>query len=175
MALLDIVLEGDPRLRQKAHKIKHVDARIRKLAADMYETMLDAPGVGLAGPQVGQMLRIITVEVPPDYDEDGSPGAKLILINPEIVKASDTLLVEAEGCLSIPHWIGDVPRADRVVVKARDLDFKELRVRATGYVARVLQHEIDHLDGILFTDRVVDKNSLRYLSPKEGEPAPVGE
>jgi peptide deformylase len=175
MALLDIVLEGDPRLRQKAHKIKHVDARIRKLAADMYETMLDAPGVGLAGPQVGQMIRLITVYVPPDYDEEGSPEAKFILVNPEIVKASDTLLVESEGCLSIPHWIGDVPRADRVVVKARDLDFKELRIRASGYVARVLQHEIDHLDGILFTDRVVDKGSLRYLTPKEGEPAPAGE
>ncbi|HEX5501785.1 MAG TPA: peptide deformylase [Thermomicrobiales bacterium] len=169
MALLDIVLEGDPRLRQKAHKIKHVDAGIRRLAADMYETMLDAPGVGLAGPQVGQMIRLITVYVPPDYDEEGSPEAKLILVNPEIVKASDALLVEPEGCLSIPYWIGDVPRADRVVVKARDLDFKELRVRATGYVARVLQHEIDHLDGVLFTDRVVDKSTLRYLTPKEGE------
>lgn len=166
MALLDIIVEGDPRLRQKANKIRRVDPALRKLAADMYETMLDAPGVGLAAPQVGVMLRLITVEVPEDYDKEGDPAANLILINPEIVKATGTQLDPPEGCLSIPHWIGNVPRAERVVVKARDLDFKEVRIRAEGFLARVLQHEIDHLDGILFTDRVVDKSTLQYLPPK---------
>ena len=169
MALLDIIVEGDRRLRQKANKIRRVDPAVRKLAADMYETMLDAPGVGLAAPQVGVLLRLITVEVPEDYEREGDPAASLILINPEIVKATGSQLDPPEGCLSIPHWIGNVPRAERVVVKARDLDFKEVRIRAEGFLARVLQHEIDHLDGILFTDRVVDKSTLRYLTPEEKE------
>jgi peptide deformylase len=167
MALLDIVLEGDPRLRQKAVKIKRVDAGLRRLAEDMYETMLDAPGIGLAAPQVGVLLRLITVDVPDDYEEEGSKGASLILINPEIVKATGSQIDPPEGCLSIPNWIGNVPRAQRIVVKARDLDFREVRVRAEGMVARALQHEIDHLDGILFTDRVVDKSTLKYLTSKE--------
>ena len=167
MALLDIILEGDPRLRQKANKIKRVDAGLRRLAEDMYETMLDAPGIGLAAPQVGILLRLIVVDVPDDYEEEGSKGASLTLINPEIVKATGSQLDPPEGCLSIPNWIGNVPRAQRVVVKARDLDFREIRVRAEGMVARALQHEIDHLDGILFTDRVVDKSTLKYLTPKE--------
>jgi peptide deformylase len=167
MALLDIILEGDPRLRQKAVKIKRVDAGLRRLAEDMYETMLDAPGIGLAAPQVGVLLRLITVDVPDDYEEEGSKGASLILINPEIVKATGSQIDPPEGCLSIPNWIGNVPRAQRVVVKARDLDFKEIRVRAEGMVARALQHEIDHLDGILFTDRVVDKSTLKFLTPKD--------
>lgn len=172
MALLDIILEGDPRLRQKAVKIRRVDAGIRRLAEDMYETMLDAPGIGLAAPQVGVLLRLITVEVPDDYLDDGAPGASLILINPEIVKMTGKQTDPPEGCLSIPHWIGNVPRAEKIVVKARDLEFREIRVRASGMVARALQHEIDHLDGVLFTDRVVDKDSLRYLPPKaNGEPS----
>jgi peptide deformylase len=167
MALLDIILEGDPRLRQKAVKIKRVDGGLRRLAEDMYETMLDAPGIGLAAPQVGILLRLIVVDVPDDYEEEGSKGASLILVNPEIVKATGSQVDPPEGCLSIPNWIGNVPRAQRIVVKARDLDFKEIRVRAEGMVARALQHEIDHLDGILFTDRVVDKSTLKYLTPKE--------
>ncbi len=165
MALLKIILEGDPRLRQKALKIKRVDAGIRRLAEDMYETMLDAPGIGLAAPQVGVMLRMITVEVPDDYYEEGAPGASLILLNPEIVKATGRQEDPPEGCLSIPHWVGQVPRAAKIVVKARDLDFREIRIRADGMVARALQHEIDHLDGILFTDRVEDKSTLKYLPP----------
>lgn len=175
MALLEIITEGDPRLRQKANKIRRIDPAIRKLAADMYETMLDAPGVGLAAPQVGVLLRLITVEVADDYLEEGEPGASLILINPEIVKATGSQTEPPEGCLSIPHWIGTVPRAERIVVKARDLEFKEVRIRARGFLARVLQHEIDHLDGILFTDRVVDKSTLQYLPPKADNPAGTAE
>jgi peptide deformylase len=167
MAILEIITEGDPRLRQKAVKIKRIDMGIRRLAEDMYETMLDAPGIGLAAPQVGVLLRLITVDVPDDYEEEGSKGASLILINPEIVKASGTQVDPPEGCLSIPNWIGNVPRAQRVIVKARDLDFREVRIKAEGMVARCLQHEIDHLDGILFTDRVVDKSTLKYITPKD--------
>lgn len=171
MALLKIITEGDPRLRQKATKIRRVDAGIRRLAEDMYETMLDAPGIGLAAPQVGMSLRLLTIDIPDDYEEDGKPGASLILINPEIVKATGTQIDPPEGCLSIPNWIGNVPRAAKVVVKARDLDFREIRIRAEGLLARCLQHEIDHLDGILFTDRVVDKSTLKYIPPQsDGKP-----
>ena len=165
MAMLEIITEGDPRLRQKAKKVTRVDAAVRRLAADMSETMLDAPGVGLAAPQVGVLLRLITVNVPAGYVDEDDPEHSYTLLNPEIVKATGEQLEPPEGCLSIPHWIGTVPRAQRVVVKARDLDFKEVRIRAEGFLARVLQHEIDHLDGILFIDRVVDKSTLRYLPP----------
>jgi peptide deformylase len=167
MALLPILVEGDPRLRQKAVKVRRVDPALRRLAEDMYQTMLEAPGIGLAAPQVGVLLRLITIEVPPDYDEEGAPGASLVLINPEIVKATGLQTEPPEGCLSIPNWIGNVPRAYKVIVKARDLDFREVRVRAEGMVARALQHEIDHLDGILFTDRVVDKSTIKYVNPKD--------
>src|SRR5689334_14616431 len=98
MALLTIITEGDPRLRQKATKIRRVDVGIRRLAEDMYETMLDAPGIGLAAPQVGMSLRLLTIDIPDDYEEDGKPGASLILINPEIVKATGTQIDPPEGC-----------------------------------------------------------------------------
>ena len=163
MAVLDIITEGDQRLRQKAVKVKRIDAALRRLAEDMYETMLDAPGIGLAAPQVGVLVRLITVDVPDDYEEDGSEGASLILINPEIIKATGTQIEPPEGCLSIPNWIGNVPRAQRLLVKGRDLDFREVRVRAEGLVARALQHEIDHLDGKLYVDRLPFEERLKVL------------
>ncbi len=171
MAILDIVLEGDPRLRQKATKIRAVDAQLRRLAADMHETMLAAPGVGLAAPQVGVTRRLIVVHVPEDYDEEGSPETTLTLVNPEIVK-SQGRVVGQEGCLSIPGWVGDVPRADLITVKAIDLDNKPIRLKKSGFVARVLQHEIDHLDGILFVDRVEDKSTLVPVPPDEDVEGP---
>ena len=177
MALLEIVLEGDKRLRQKATKVRSVDESLRKLAADMHETMLDAPGVGLAAPQVGVMRRLIVVNVPEDYEEEGEPATVLTLVNPEIVRAQGRE-VGTEGCLSIPGWIGDVPRSDAITVKAMDLNNKDIRLKARGFVARVLQHEIDHLDGILFVDRIEDKTTLRRPeAPDEedvGEPVGAG-
>ena len=172
MAILDIVLEGDPRLRQKATKIRAADDQLRRLAADMHETMLAAPGVGLAAPQIGVSRRLIVVHVPEDYDEDGSPATTLTLINPEIVKAQGRQ-VGPEGCLSIPGWVGDVPRADLITVKAVDLDNKPICLKKTGFVARVLQHEIDHLDGILFVDRVEDKSTLVSVPPDEEVEGPL--
>lgn len=162
MAILDIILEGDPRLRQKATKIRAVDDALRRLAADMHETMLAAPGVGLAAPQVGVTRRLIVVHVPENHDREGDPATTLALVNPEIVKAHGHQ-VGIEGCLSIPGWIGDVPRAEVLTVKAIDLANRPLRLKARGFVARVLQHEIDHLDGILFVDRVEDKSTLRRI------------
>ena len=172
MALLDILIEGDPRLRQKAHKIRQVDDSLRILAADMFETMLDAPGVGLAAPQVGVMRRMIWVHVPADYHESGDPELSLALVNPEIVRARGRVM-GYEGCLSIPGWTGEVPRSEVVTVKALGLDNKPLRIKAHGWGARVLQHEIDHLDGILFIDRVEDKSTIVEVPEEEQTEGPL--
>ncbi|MBA3643326.1 MAG: peptide deformylase [Chloroflexia bacterium] len=174
MAILEIVLEGDGRLRQKATRIRHVDDGLRRLAADMHETMLAAPGIGLAAPQIGITRRLIVVHVPENYDVDGEPATTLALVNPEIVKAQGRI-VGQEGCLSIPGWIGDVPRADAITVKAIDLDNKPVRLKVKNYVARVLQHEIDHLDGILFVDRIEDRSTLRRILAEDEIEGPVPE
>ena len=171
MAVLDIVLEGDPRLRQKAVKIRQVDDSIRKLAEDMFETIPVAEGVAVAAPQVGVTRRLIVVRYTQhdeeDEDEDGeSEVVTYRLANPEIVRGHGNQ-VGLEGCLSIPGWIGEVPRFEAVTVKAIDMENKPIRIKASGYLARVLQHEIDHLDGILFTDRVVDKETLRFVGDDE--------
>ena len=170
MAILDIVLEGDPRLRQKATKIRTVDDSLRRLAADMHETMVAAPGVGLAAPQVGITRRLVVVNVPEGYEREGEPAVVLTLVNPEIVKAHGRVL-GLEGCLSIPGWVGEVPRSEVITVKAMDLDNRPLRLKARDMVARVIQHEIDHLDGILFLDRIEDRSTLRRLPDDE----PTGE
>lgn len=166
MALLRILLEGDPRLRQKASKIRAVDDSLRKLAQDMHETMDRAPGVGLAGPQIGVMRRIIVVHVPGEYMGEGEPDIRATFVNPEIVKGHGRE-VGQEGCLSIPGWVGDVPRFESITFKAMNLDNKEIRIKAHGHYARVIQHEVDHLDGILFVDRVEDKSTLREV--QEGD------
>ncbi|HRA46792.1 MAG TPA: peptide deformylase [Thermomicrobiales bacterium] len=153
MALLHIITEGDPRLRQKAIKIRHAEESLKALAADMHETMDAAPGVGLAGPQVGVMRRIIVVHVPEGYLDDSSPDVRMTLLNPEIVKGHGEE-IGTEGCLSIPGWVGEVRRMTNITVKAMDLDDRSVRIKAEGWFARILQHEIDHLDGILFVDRM---------------------
>lgn len=176
MAKLEIVLEGDPRLRQKAMRIKHVDDSLRRIAADMHETMDAAPGVGLAGPQIGLMRRIIVVHVAKDEEED-QEEVRLTLVDPEIVRAQGKVFGQ-EGCLSIPQWVGDVPRAETITVKALDLENKHVRLKASGFLARVIQHEVDHLDGILFVDRVEDRSTLFKVSEEElskDEYAIVGE
>src|SRR3954452_24793063 len=160
MALLPIMLEGDPRLRQKATRIRAVDDHLRKLAVDMHETMDEAPGVGLAGPQIGVMKRIIVVRVPSDFQEEGELEIRETFVNPEIIKGHGRE-VATEGCLSIPGWIGDVPRYESITFKALNLQNKEIRVKARGYYARVVQHEVDHLEGVLFVDRIEDKTTLR--------------
>jgi len=168
MAELEILLEGDPRLRQKAIKIRSVDDGLRKLARDMHETIGAASGVGLAGPQIGVMRRIIAIHLPEGYQGEDAPEITMTLINPEIVK-SHGREVGVEGCLSIPGWIGDVPRAERITLKAIDLDNREIRVKADGMLARVLQHEVDHLDGILYLDRVEDKSTIRQVSDEDDD------
>lgn len=173
MAILDIVMEGDPVLRKKAVKIRRADEGIRKLADDMFETMLDAPGVGLAAPQIGKSIRLIVVHVPEDED-DGTSEVSLKLLNPEIIKAHGSQ-VGAEGCLSIPGWAGNVERAMTITVKATDMSDKPVRIKAQGYLAVVLQHEIDHLDGILFPDRIENKKEDMWPVQENEEHIEVGE
>ncbi len=168
MAILEIITEGDPRLRHKASKVRKVDDSIRKLARDMMATVEETPyAIALAAPQVGVLRRVIVVKLPaeePDEVEEGEEPAgpvELMLANPEVIRSSGQQ-TGIEGCLSIPGWIGDVQRAMHVTVRARDMDDKEVRVKASGFLARALQHEIDHLDGILFIDRIEDPETLRY-------------
>jgi peptide deformylase len=148
MAVREIRLLGDPVLRQKAEPVAEVDDEIRHLIADMFETMYDADGVGLAAPQVGVSLRVIVVD---PRDESVPPFA---LVNPEIVERAEEVERGEEGCLSIPGLREIVERSARVVVEGLDRDGLPRRIEAEGLVARILQHEIDHLDGILFIDRL---------------------
>ncbi len=166
---LEIVFEGDPRLRQKATSIKRVDDSIRQLADDMYEMLPEAGGVAVAAPQVGVTRRLIVIRYQAAEEDDDSDEEREItyrLVNPEVVRGHGEQ-VGLEGCLSIPGWVGEVSRFDAITVKAVDMDNKPVRVKAEGYLARVFQHEIDHLDGILFTDRVVDRETLRYVGDDE--------
>ncbi|CAN5805717.1 peptide deformylase [soil metagenome] len=171
MAVLDIVLEGDPRLRQKAVKIRQVDESIRKLAEDMYETIPAVEGVAVAAPQVGISRRLIVIRYTEiDEDDEADEGIDITyrLANPEVVRGYGNQ-VGLEGCLSIPGWVGEVSRHESVTVKAIDMQNKAVRIKASGYLARVLQHEIDHLDGILFTDRVEDKETLKFVGTDDDD------
>lgn len=148
-------------LRAKAKKVSRYDAYLGRLVSDMWETMREAPGVGLAAPQVGESIRVLVAE----YE-----GEAVALINPEILKRSEQEEFGQEGCLSIPGFIGeDVPRSSAITVKARDPKGKEIRVKADGWFARILQHEIDHLDGILYTDRIAPEQ-VREVTADDIEP-----
>ena len=168
MALLQMRYDPDPILREKAKRIKTFDANLKKLVADMFETMHENIGVGLAAPQIGQSIRLLVAELEPDPKE-GERGFKVALCNPEIVKANEEMEEGPEGCLSIPGWVGEVPRHTSITVKAQTPEGTEVRIKADNYFARVLQHEIDHLNGVLFTDRVVNIKTLRKISPEADE------
>jgi peptide deformylase len=144
-----ILIYPDPFLLKKAGHVSRVDDKVRELIRDMFETMRAASGVGLAAPQIGVSRRVIVVDVSP-VDEKASPIA---LVNPEIVESRGQA-EGTEGCLSLPGVEGVVPRAETVLVKAQDEQGRPLQFRASGFLARALQHEIDHLDGILFIDRI---------------------
>ena len=147
-------------LREKAKKVARVDTSIQRLIDDLTETMLDAPGAGLAANQIGVPLRVCVVK--------GDDNQIWGLVNPEIVK-HDGVQIGYEGCLSYPGWVGEVARHETVVVKGRNRRGKEVRIKSAGFTARAFQHEIDHLDGILFTDRLTSLGSLRRVEELEGE------
>lgn len=158
MALRKIITIENPILRQKAKKVHRFDASMQKLVDDMFETMHAANGVGLAAPQIALSIRVFVAE----YEE-----RKVALFNPEIIKSEGEEL-GTEGCLSIPGYAGDnIRRAASVIVRGQDARGKTIKVQAEGWFARVLQHEIDHLDGILFIDRLDRPEDLREVSEEE--------
>ena len=152
MAIRPIVALGNPVLRQKARKVSRIDTSIAKLVEDMIETMRDAPGVGLAAPQIGVPLQVAVVETEPEQVH--------VLVNPEIVKLDGEHLLD-EGCLSVPGYWAQVRRAERVTVKARDLKGKEIRLTGEGLFGQALQHEIDHLNGLVYVDRLDSLDDLK--------------
>lgn len=162
MAVLPIVRVPEPVLRVKTKKVRKIDASIQKLIDDMIETMHDAPGVGLAANQVGVPLRICVIHV---------PGEEVVtLINPEIVRRSGSRVCEGEGCLSLPGYKGDVPRSEKVVVKGLNRDGRPVRYRAEGLFAEAIEHEVDHLNGILYFDYLEGIEKLTpVLPPTEDE------
>ena len=162
MAIRKILPASDPKLRQKAKKVKRFDTELKALADDMIETMHDAPGVGLAGPQIGVMERIFVAELPLDETNPLS-GKPFVMVNPELTKVSVEMEEAEEGCLSMPGWAGLVERYYQVEIKARDVNGRPIKFKADGYLARIFQHENDHLDGILFVDHIKDDDKLWQL------------
>lgn len=167
MALLPVRLYGDPVLRQVATPVREITAEIKRIIADMTETMWHQVGIGLAAPQIGLPHRILVMD-------DGKGGAQA-LINPEIETRSGTVR-EEEGCLSLPGVFGVVERSKTITVKAMDADGKAVSLEATGLKARIVQHELDHLDGVLFIDRLppVTRDRIKKKIQKEGFPKETG-
>jgi peptide deformylase len=156
MALRRIVTLPDPVLKRKARAVTQFDKNLHTLLDDMVETMREAPGVGLAAPQIGLSERIAVIEYyekEEDEEKEDAPKKVWAVVNPEIVKASQETLMGVEGCLSIPGLVGEVERHAEVHVKAMNRHGKPVKIKAKGWLARIFQHEIDHLNGILFTER----------------------
>jgi len=169
MAIREIVLMPDPVLRKKAHKVTEFDKNLQTLIDDMVETMRAAPGVGLAAPQINIQSRLVVIEYVVDEEKDGeeeAPKKLYVVVNPEIIQASEEKLMGAEACLSIPALMGEVERHQEVVIKGLNRQGKPVKIKAKGWLARIFQHEIDHLDGVLFVDR-----AARVWKPKESEEA----
>jgi peptide deformylase len=165
MAIKPIVTISDPGsrvLREKAHKVSRFDTSLERLVRDLWDTMRDAPGVGLAAPQIGVPLRVLVAE----YENE-----RAVLVNPEIIKSEGEEL-GTEGCLSIPGYVGEnIRRFTKVVVKGKNERGTPVRIVAEGWFARILQHEIDHVDGILYTDRLDRPGDLREVPPEEADEA----
>jgi peptide deformylase len=162
---------GDPVLKKKAAKIDKVSADTRKLIADLIETMHSVHGIGLAAPQVGVSQRLAIVEVADPAAGDPLATKLTVLINPEIVKTSADTWVAPEGCLSIPGWRGEVERPYQITVKSLDRDGNRVRFDADGMYARAIQHEIDHLDGVLYLEKLVAPDRVWQVDENAPESA----
>ena len=156
MAVMKIHTVPDPVLRQKAKRVTSIDRSVQKLIDDMIDTLKDASGAGLAAPQVGVSLRIVVIEIP---DEE-----VIVLVNPEIIKRIGERTVD-EACLSIPGYQGTITRSVQVKAKALDRNGKAIRIKGEELLAQALEHEIDHLDGVLYTDYIKDPEDLRKITP----------
>lgn len=158
MTAIPVHILPDPVLRQKAKRVRIISGSIQKLIGDMIETMRAVSGVGLAAPQVGVPLRVIVIGMPEEEVK--------VLINPEVVRRKGERLVD-EGCLSVPGYLGEIKRAESITVKGRDRNGKEIRVKADGLLAQVLEHEIDHLNGVLYVDHLESRDKLRKIEAEE--------
>lgn len=157
MAIRNLRFDGDEILKKRSREIEKIDEKIRELARDMIDTMHKFEGVGLAGPQVGILKRIIVIDL---YEEN----TQFILINPEIISEKGEQLVD-EGCLSFPNQYGKIRRPKEMVVKALDLDGNEIKIKAKDLLAQALSHEIDHLNGVVFVDKV-EPGTLETVTPE---------
>jgi peptide deformylase len=164
MALREVLQFPDPRLKLVSAPIEEVTDEIRELARDMCDVMYDEPGIGLAAPQVGASVRLIVVDT--DWSDEGAERNPLIVINPEIVSRQGKITWD-EGCLSVPDYTADVVRAERVTLKGTDLDGNEIVVEAEELEAVCFQHEIDHLDGILFIDLISRLKRSLYIKRRK--------
>ena len=166
MAVREILIAPDPRLKVKAHRVDKVDAKVRRLMDDMLETMYAAPGIGLAAPQVGEALQVIVLDVA----RDGEPRQSYRMANPEIVWASDERIPAEEGCLSLPDQFAEVTRPAEVKVRYLDHENEIRELDAKGLLAVCVQHEMDHLQGVLFVDHISTLRRsmiLRKLAKKQ--------
>lgn len=165
MPIREIVALPNPVLRRKARPVTEFGPALQILVEDMIETMRQAPGVGLAAPQVGVSDRVIVVEYPADDEQEDSPKKLYVVVNPEIKEISTETEPGIEGCLSIPGLQGEVERALAVTVKGRTRRGQPLKIKAKGWLARIFQHEVDHLEGVVFTDR-----ATKVWKPEPDEP-----
>jgi peptide deformylase len=178
MTLRKIITLPDPVLRRKAKPITKFDKELQTLIDDMIETMRDAPGVGLAAPQINVLQQLAVIEYAEDEDDEEEleegvepkpkPKKLFVIINPEIVKASEEKVMGVEGCLSIPGLIGEVERHEALQVKALNRHGKPVKLKVDGWLARIFQHEIDHLNGVVFTDL-----ATRVWKPKDQDEIPL--
>lgn len=164
MALREVVKLPEPILRLKAHKVADFGKDFQKLVDDMIDTLHDEPGVGLAAPQVNVSLRVIVVEYTLDESDENAPVKRYVFANPEITSMSEETVMGMEGCLSVPHLFGEVERAQEITVEGLNRHGRKQKVHVKGWMARIFQHEIDHLNGILFVDRAV-----KLYQPEEVE------
>jgi peptide deformylase len=149
MALLEILQAPHPTLKARAEPVARIDDDLRRLVRDMFETMYQAPGIGLAAPQIGVLQRLVVIDV-----AEGEERHPMALVNPEIVWRSDQLATAEEGCLSLPNQFAEVTRPEAIRLRFSDEHGQEREIEADGLLARCIQHEVDHLDGILFVDHL---------------------
>jgi peptide deformylase len=170
MPVRPIVLSDNPLLRQRSRRVKRFGPALQQLIDDMVETMHAANGIGLAAIQIGAPERVIVVQLPED-DENPADGKLYVVVNPELARKSREIEDGIEGCLSIPGWVGEVPRHRTVTVKGRDLHGKPVRIKAQELLARVFQHEVDHVSGVLFIDHIKDPEKIWPVPEGEEEAA----
>ena len=168
MTILEIKTVPAEVLRIKAKPIKSVDTEIKNQIIDMIETMESAPGVGLAAPQVGISNRVIIVQFGDEENEE-APLKTYAVVNPVITKQSKETVIGIEGCLSIPNIVGEVERSESILIKGLNRFGQPFKLRASGWLARIFQHEVDHLEGILFTDRAINLTMVKDENPEEIE------